>query len=198
MLILCMNDAEYEHKISGASFDNKTQPALFLAATDAAASIARGYNLHLQSDDSNDTSIFCGFSATQNALNTCWRSECVPSPPFTPSRRGGKRGTRVAGERPRRAYRPYLGARIVLVYMITYGRSRVCKNMEEQLAAHSFPASCLHLMPLTSCVTPCTASPSCATMLPTRRCTCINRPSPHANSRCPPSHSLSPVRGTCV
>ena len=53
MLILFMNDAEYEHKIFGASFDDNTQPALFLAATDAAASIARGHNLHLQSDDSN-------------------------------------------------------------------------------------------------------------------------------------------------
>jgi hypothetical protein len=68
MLILFMNDAEYEHKISGASFGNKTQPALFLAARDAAASIARGYNLHLQSDDSNDIHRFsAGFPNTNRA-----------------------------------------------------------------------------------------------------------------------------------
>ena len=58
MLILFMNDAEYEYKKSGASFDNKTQPTLFWATTDAAASIARWLNLHLQSDDSNDTNRF--------------------------------------------------------------------------------------------------------------------------------------------
>ena len=56
----------------------------------------------------------------------------------------------------------------------------------------------LHLMPLTSCVTPCTASPSCAMMLPTRRCTCIRRPSGYAKSRCPPSHAPSSVSGTCA
>jgi hypothetical protein len=133
-------------------------------------------------------------SVQDAALRTCCPWGAVASMPSA-SRRGGKgKETRVADDRLRSAYKPYLAGSSTM--------SEVEKaNEVDQKATKRISCWCkplLHLMPLTSCVTPCTASPSCAMMLPTRRCTCIRRPSPHANSSSPPSHAPSSVSGTCA
>ena len=60
------------------------------------------------------------------------------------------------------------------------------------------PNAATNLMPVTSAVTPWTASPSCANKLPTRRVTCTKRPSMPANKRMPPWHALSSAKGTCA
>jgi hypothetical protein len=138
--------------------------------------------------------------SSKNQLPTgpnCSRSGCVPWPPSSLSGSEGRERTCVADCRPRRAYRPYLehmsdegvGQQAALSI---YGGASGCVFE----ICPSPPARTLHLMPLTRRVTPCTASPSCAMMLPTRRCTCISRPSLQANSSRPPSHAPSSVRGT--
>jgi hypothetical protein len=79
--------------------------------------------------------------------------------------------------------------------------SAVILQQRAATAGYNRPPTCPltpHLMPLTRRVTPCTASPSCAMMLPTRRCTCVSRPSQLANSSIPPSQAPSSVRGICA
>ncbi len=63
---------------------------------------------------------------------------------------------------------------------------------------HQAPNAATNLMPVTSAVTPWTASPSCANKLPTRRVTCTKRPSMPANTSMPPWHALSSAKGTCA
>jgi hypothetical protein len=109
------------------------------------------------------------------------------------------------GGRARRAYSPYLPARDTYAHKHadihkqshTHGQLHV-KKTKRGLALGMQPTQAPHLTPFTSCVTPCTASPSCAIKLPILRCTCSSRPSLHANSSRPPSQQPSSVRGTCA